>query len=125
MASAFDRPESHGGHDRLEIQAVPRADGAELRLSGELTIATLNAFKDQLRDTEVSAPEVLVIDLRQLRFLDSLAIGELIAADKRSRKVGRRLTLVTAAGPVERLLAMSGVDGRLHLRDTPPEIGVP
>jgi hypothetical protein len=31
--------------------------------------------------------------------------------------------LVTAAGPVERVLAVTGLDGRLEIRDEPPGLG--
>ena len=122
MFSTHRATDGSGGRDRLQIRSIPRADGIELRLSGELTLATLHLLQDQLRDSEAARPRVLVIDVRQLKFLDSLAIGELIAADKRSRDVGRRLTLITAPGPVERLLAVAGVDGRLRTASEPPEI---
>ena len=125
MFSTHRATDGSGGRDRLQIRSIPRADGIELRLSGELTLATLHVLQDQLRDSEAARPRVLVIDVRQLKFLDSLAIGELIAADKRSRDVGRRLTLITAPGPVERLLALSGVDGRLRTASEPPEITEP
>jgi anti-anti-sigma factor len=109
----------------LQIRSIPRADGIELRLSGELTLATLHVLQDQLRDSEAARPRVLVIGVRELKFLDSLAIGELIAADKRSRDVGRRLTLITAAGPVERLLVLAGVNRRLRTASEPPEMTEP
>jgi anti-anti-sigma factor len=105
----------------LQIRSIARADGIELRLSGELTLATVHVFQDQLRDSEAAGPDVLVVDLRQLRFLDSLAIGQLIAAVMRLRDAGRRLTLITAPGPVERLLALTGVDARLQTASEPPE----
>ena len=87
-------------------------------------VATREVIVDAAR-VGVQARDVLVIDLRQLRVVDSLAIGELIAADKRSRDAGRRLTLITAPGPVERLLALAGVDGRLRTASEPPEITEP
>jgi anti-anti-sigma factor len=125
MSGSKQESERRATHDRLEIRTEARGDGAELRLSGELTLATLDAFRDRLRDTEPSASDVLVLDLRPLRFIDSLAIGELIAADKRSRGAGRRLVLVTTDGVVQRLLAMAGLDGRLEIRHEPPAVGEP
>jgi anti-anti-sigma factor len=119
------RESDGGGRDRLQIRSIPREDGIELRLSGELTLATLHVLQNRLADFEAARPDVLVIDVRQLRFVDSLAIGELIAVDKRSRSVGRRLTLITVPGPVERLLALAGVDDRLRTTSEPPEITEP
>jgi anti-anti-sigma factor len=125
MFGTHRQSDGRGGHDRLHIQSIARADGIALRLSGELTLATVNVFQQQLRDSEAASPDVLVIDLRQLRFVDSLAIGELIAADKRSRDAGRRLILITGPGPVERLLALTGVDAKLRTASEPPELTEP
>jgi anti-anti-sigma factor len=121
MSGAPRKPEARGGADRLQIQSAPRADGTEVRLSGDLTFATVNDFVEKLRDTEVAARGVLVLDLRDLRFLDSVALAALIAADKRSRQDGHRLVLITTAGPVERLLALTRLDGRLEIAAHPPE----
>jgi anti-anti-sigma factor len=125
VSGTLEQPEARGGRDRLQIRSVPRADGAELQLAGELTLATLNAFREKLREIEAAAPGVLVIDLRQLRFVDSLALGELIATGRRSRAAGRQLMLVTATGPVERLLAMTGLDAWLQIRHESPGLGEP
>jgi anti-anti-sigma factor len=108
------------GGDRLEIETGARADGVELRLAGDLTLATAARFLDALIDVELSAPRLLVLDLRRLRFLDSAALRELAAAHKRSRKEGRRLVIVTSDGPIERLLAMTGLDRELETAAQPP-----
>jgi anti-anti-sigma factor len=111
--------ETSGG-DRLLISSVPRADGTELRLSGELTIATIDDFDEQLRATELSSPAVLIVDLRDVRFLDSVALRALVAADNRSREAGRRLRLITSPGPVERLFAVTRLNARLDIAHSPP-----
>jgi anti-sigma B factor antagonist len=109
-----------GGPDRLEIETALGAGRADLRLAGELTLATAGRFLEELIDVEDCRPEVLVIDLRRLRFIDSVAIGELVAAHKRSRGAGRRLVLVTAEGPIARLLALTGLDGQFETAGEPP-----
>jgi anti-anti-sigma factor len=110
-----------GGADRLEIETAMGAKRAELRVAGDLTLATAGRFLEELIDLEDFWPEILVIDLRRLRFLDSVALGEFVAADKRARKAGRRLVFVTADGPIERLLALTGLDRRLETAAEPPE----
>jgi anti-sigma B factor antagonist len=103
------------GIDRLEVQAVARPDRTELRLGGDLTLATVSGFEERLRETERERRDVLVLDLRMLRFMDSVALGAIIAADNRSRASGRRLVLITAEGPVHSLLSLTGLDGRLEV----------
>jgi anti-anti-sigma factor len=107
--------------DRLDIGWFSRTDGAELRLSGELTRATATGFTDQLLQLESSVPATLVIDLRGVRFIDSTGLAELIAADKRLRRDGRRLVLVVAPGPVERLFALARLDRHFEIAAESPQ----
>ena len=112
--SRTPRQREIGGIDRLEIQTVARPDGTELRLCGELTLATVSSFVERLRDAELERQDVLVLDLRMLRFMDSVALGAIIAADNRSRQSGGRLIVITAEGPVQSLLTLTRLDGRLE-----------
>ena len=114
------RPVMSGQTDRLQVQPVARADGAELQLVGELTLATVSDLQDRLRETESTDPGLLILDLRQVRFVDSSALAAIIAADARSRTLGRRLMLVTVPGAVERLLALTGLDRRFETSARPP-----
>ena len=107
-------------HDRLQIRGVPRADGAELRLSGELTLATASGLVDEVGRVERSAPALLVFDLRELRFIDSTGLALLIAAQQRGRRDGRRLVVVVGPGPVERLFTLSGLEGQFETAPAPP-----
>ena len=107
--------------DRLDIRFFSTTDGAELRLSGELTLATVTGFVARLAHAEVAAPAILVLDLRGLRFIDSTGLAELVAADKRIRRDGRRLLLVMAPGPVERLLALTRLDHHFEIAAEPPD----
>jgi anti-sigma B factor antagonist len=107
--------------DRLQIRRVPRADGCELRLAGELTLATVPTLVDELGHVQRPAPALLVLDLRALRFIDSTGLAELIAAHKRARRERRRLVVVVGPGPVERLFALSGLQGEFETAPAPPD----
>jgi anti-anti-sigma factor len=108
------------GPDRLLIRPVPRAAGAELELSGELTLATVTTVEARLAEAELSRPARLVLDLRRVRFIDSSGLGALVAAHKRHRRVGRRLTVVVSSGAVERVLTVTGLDRELEVVVAPP-----
>ena len=116
-------PVGHGpgaGPDRLEIRRVERADGSELRLFGDLTLATVTSLIDELVQVERSGPALLVLDVRRLRFIDSSGLTELLAARTRGRRGGRRLVVVMGPGPVERLLAVTGLQSQFETAPTPP-----
>ena len=101
--------------DQLRIRPVPRADGVELELAGELTLATAASVDDRLAVLERSRPAVLVLDLRRVRFVDSSGLSTLVAAQNRSRQHGRRMIVVVSPGAVERLLGVTGLDRQLEL----------
>ena len=107
--------------DGLRIQSLARTDGAELRLFGELTVATVSRLREQLVHAETSALATLVIDRRGVRFVDSSCLAELVATQERRRRERRRLVVVTAPGPVERLLAMTGLDRHFETATEPPD----
>ncbi len=55
-------------------------------------------------------PACVVLDLRELRFLDSCGLARLLAARRRARKLGHRLLLVRGPKAIQRLFALSAVD---------------
>jgi anti-sigma B factor antagonist len=95
--------------DELEIHPVARADGVELRVSGELTLETAGQLASELAEAERSRADLLVLDLRDVRFIDSTGLAALVAARKRSVRDGRRLILVIAPGTIQRLLELTGL----------------
>ncbi|WP_051324454.1 STAS domain-containing protein [Candidatus Solirubrobacter pratensis] len=79
-------------------------------LRGELDLAHAYTFDEELRAVETTRPACVVIDLRQLTFLDSCGLARLLAARRRARRLGHRLVLVRGSAAVQRLFAMTAVD---------------
>src|SRR5437773_2565005 len=78
---------------RLAV-GVEREDGrVRVALSGELDLATVDELRGRLAAVEGDGAPTVVLDLRELDFLDSTGIGELLAAQRRLRAAGRRLVL--------------------------------
>lgn len=50
-----------------------------------------------------------MLDLRELRFMDSCGLSRLLAARRRARRCGRRLLLVRGPAAVQRLLALAAL----------------
>jgi anti-anti-sigma factor len=91
---------------------------------GELDLAHAYVFDEQLRRVERGGPRCVVIDLRQLNFLDSCGLSRLLAARRRARRAGHRLVLVRGPAAVQRLLAAAALDDVFELVSDPPR-GVP
>jgi RND superfamily putative drug exporter len=94
----------------LRIQVHRGRERATIVLGGELDLLTIESFRAELEHAEQNPPQLTVIDLRALDFMDSSGLGELVRASRRAREHGRRLVLVTGSAPIDRVLAISGAD---------------
>jgi anti-anti-sigma factor len=81
-----------------------------IALRGELDLVHAYTFDEELRRLEADHPACLVIDLRELRFLDSCGLARLLAARRRARRSGHRLVLVRGSATVQKLFALTAVD---------------
>lgn len=103
------------------LELTTETDGATVRLSldGELDIAGAARVEQELERIERGAPATLVIDLRQLAFMDSTGLRVIVAADDRAREQARRFVLVRGSETVQRLLQMTRLDERFEIVDDP------
>jgi anti-sigma B factor antagonist len=89
-------------------------------MQGELDLASCQVLEDELAQLE--AAELVVIDLRQLEFIDSTGLGAPVRAHQRAQELGHRVVLVRGNGQVERLLNLTGLEEQLLLVDSPDEL---
>src|SRR5215831_13095009 len=109
-----------GGRDSA-VTGVDRREGAVvLTLAGELDLYNAEEVRGALLDACVDEPEVLVVDLEEVRFIDSTALGVLIEA--RSRMADRNGFRLAAPGlETRRALEVSGLDRHFLVHDTVAE----
>ncbi len=98
--------------ERRHVVVVPR---------GELDIGTLGRLEAELARVSARA-QAVVLDLRQLTFMDSTGLQLLLRMDLAARRRGGSFSIVEADGPVARLLTITGLRDRFH--HTGPEPGV-
>jgi len=100
---------------------LTRAPGrATLTLVGELDLATTPRLNKYLSTLAQTHQGLIVIDLRQLTFLDSTGIAALVGADSYARRFGWSLAIVTGTPQVQRILEICGLADVLPLADEPP-----
>jgi anti-anti-sigma factor len=106
----------------LEVETDERDAGARIALRGELDLFSAKALEEELARLEPSRPDVIVLDLRELSFIDSSGLRVLLAADGRARDQHRRFVLVRAPEGVQRIFSIAGLDSRLAMVDDPAEV---
>ena len=67
--------------------------GNEIRVTGELNIATAPILRKQLLQTIEFTPGKVVVDLSELKFIDSTGLGVLVGGVKRVRAYGGEMVL--------------------------------
>jgi anti-sigma B factor antagonist len=101
-----------------------RRDGARavVGVSGELDLASGPELESEL--DQLSGPEtnLVVLDLRQLEFMDSTGLSILVRAHQRLAGEGCEMGLVRGSQQVQRLLDLTGVADRLRLVDAPEDL---
>jgi anti-sigma B factor antagonist len=105
---------------RLEVQKRDRT--TVIAISGELDLASSPALQKELARAESSDATLLIIDLRQLDFMDSTGLSVLVRAHQRADEQGRQLAMVKGPQQVQRLLSLTGVAERLTVVDSPEEL---
>jgi anti-sigma B factor antagonist len=103
------------------VTGVERRDGAVIvSLAGELDLYNAEQVRGALLDACAGEPQVLVVDLGEVTFIDSTALGVLIEA--RSRLADRKGFRLAAPGlETRRALDVSGLDKHFLVHDTVPE----
>jgi anti-anti-sigma factor len=94
-------------------------DIAWVRVSGDLDIATAPQLTQTLRRAEDAARRV-VLDLRELTFMDTAGVHAIVDANVRAAVAGRRLVVVRGRPRIDRVLALTGAYDRLDIVDLEP-----
>jgi stage II sporulation protein AA (anti-sigma F factor antagonist) len=93
-----------------------------ISVSGELDLASSPALEEELDRVVASGAKFVIVDLRDLEFMDSTGLSVLVKAHQRAEEQGKRFGLVNGSQQVQRLLTLTGVAERLTLVDAPEEL---
>jgi anti-anti-sigma factor len=93
-----------------------------LRLSGELDVASAPALERAFETACATRPRQIVLDMRELKFMDSTGLRTLLLANETARETGSAFGLVKGPKQVQRLLSLTRVADRLVIVDDPEEL---
>ena len=107
----------------FDVATSRRQDGSvSFALSGELDLSTLERLETALDASLDGKPELVVVDLRDLSFLDSSGLRAILALHASQQEQGGRLVLVRGPRRVHRVLELTRADQELELVADPGEI---
>jgi len=111
------------GDDSVSPLREPPVRGIEsrgattlVRLGGELDLYNANEVREALAQVLAEGPSRVVIDMSEVEFVDSTALGVLIEA--RSKLPHDALRLAAPQLETRRTLQVSGLDRHLPVHDT-------
>src|SRR3954447_8450510 len=100
----------------LSLQTFHSEGSVRIALEGELDYSSALTLDDELRRASGDV-SVLVLDLSQLRFMDSTGLAIIANAFRRMRRRDRRLVVAHPNGAVRRILQLTGMLERLEVVD--------
>ncbi|MBA3358924.1 MAG: STAS domain-containing protein [Thermoleophilaceae bacterium] len=109
----------------FSVEIAQRDGGIDVALSGEIDLSTIEELQERLKTPLEDDPGLIVLDLREVSFLDSSGLRLILRLNKRQEEGGGRLVLVRGGRRVARVLEVTGTDRQLEQVDDPAEIAAP
>ena len=91
---------------RLQIDSSRDADALTIELRGDLDLSSVHELETAILAAEQSDTPRIVLDLAEVRFIDSTGLSQLLEAKRRSN--GRFRIKPSKSEAVTRLLALTG-----------------
>ena len=95
-----------------------------IKLGGEFDVVCADAFKRRFAEATEDEPARVVMDLRDLTFIDSTGLSLLLSVNEMSRDRGFALSIVsTEDDPPGKIFRLTGTHTVLPLVDELPDFG--
>jgi anti-sigma B factor antagonist len=114
--------ESVSGEEHLRIEVRTAPDRVILELDGELDLLAAPLLQAQIERADVDSRGILVLDLKELQFVDSAGLRVILAAHEGARQRGQEFALTKGSDQVRRLLSIAGVDEHLRIIDSAEDV---
>ncbi len=98
-----------------------RRSGANLpvvAVRGEIDVATAPELRQRLDELVAGGDRTIVVDLSDVTFIDSIALGVLVGAVNRCRQVGGDLPLVLSEPRIRKVFDITGLTEVFSISDS-------
>ena len=96
--------------DQFQANLEVRHAVARLAIAGELDMNTVEVLNENFATIEQNGTKAIVLDLRDLAFLDSSGLKSLLHAKERADKTGRHFFVMGASTSARRLFETTGTE---------------
>ena len=96
--------------------------GVALTLTGELDLSTVQQLEEAVADGVHGKARLVVLDLRELAFLDSTGLRLMLRLDARLKEEGGRLVLIRGPRRVHRVFELTRAVDELEIVEDPAQI---
>jgi anti-anti-sigma factor len=110
-----------GAQEHLRVDARRTDERVVLHLTGELDLASSPIFERALEDADVASAPLLVLDLDELKFVDSTGLRVILLAHEGSRARGQEFAITPGSPQVQRLLSITSVAEHMRVLSTPDD----
>jgi anti-anti-sigma factor len=105
----------------FSVSSARRDGGVVVAAVGEIDMSTSPQLREALRGPDAEADPV-VLDLREVTFMDSSGLGVIVGQNRRAREEGFRFAVATeGATGVQRILELSGLTAVLEIVGSPDD----
>jgi anti-sigma B factor antagonist len=108
--------------EQLQIDVRHERDRVVVALHGELDLLGAPQLQAEVEHQEIEGTGTIVLDLGDLRFIDSAGLRVILAAHERSQQRGQAFALSRGSAQVQRLLSIAGLDEHLRIIESPDEL---
>jgi anti-sigma B factor antagonist len=99
---------SHEAADRFSTEIQQSADATVVRCQGALVSSTSNILQREVKEL-IGGSEKIVLDLKDLTYIDSMGIGSLVRLYVSAKSSGCSLQLINIGGRVRQVLGVTNL----------------
>lgn len=111
-----------GAQEHLHVEVRQQRDRVVLHLEGELDLASSPILERALEGAEVAGTPLLVLDLDELRFVDSTGLRIILLAHEGARGRGQEFAITPGSPQVQRLLSITSVAEHMRVIASPDDL---
>ena len=111
-------PQEGAVDQKFHIEQREGSTPPVIAVRGEIDVATAPQLRESLHSVIAQGEGTIVLDLLEVTFLDSTALGVLVGALKRCRELGGELHIVVADPRIVKIFEITGLTSVFTIADS-------